>query len=104
MELETASREVAVDDPVRVGDVGLRCRRVVLQEVVVVRLQLADQRKRTRLCHLSGERGDLPQRDTDVLASAAWQCACEIRRAANLAATALLGSRRNARSRKRLQC
>ena len=40
VELEAASGEVAVDEAVGVGDVGLRPRRVVLREVVVVRLKL----------------------------------------------------------------
>ena len=44
MELEAAAGEVAVDEPVVADDVRLRRGRPVLREVVVIRLQLPEQR------------------------------------------------------------
>ena len=84
VKLEASPCEVAVDDAVLVGDVRLRCRRIVLHEVVVVCLQLADERERARLGHSSRERGELPERDGDVLAPAAWERARKTGCAPNL--------------------
>ena len=78
MELEAASGEVAVDEAVGVGDVGLRSRRVVLREVVVVRLKLADESERARRRQPAAERRKLFERDGDVLAPAARQGADEV--------------------------
>ena len=104
MELEAASREVAVDDAVCVGDVGLRLRRPVLEEEVVVRLQLADQRERARLGHLACERCELLERYSDMLAPAARQHTREICGATDLSAATLLRRRCDASGRERLQC
>ena len=78
MELEAASGEVAVDEAVVVGDVRLRPRRVVLGEVVVVRLELSDEGERPWRRQPTAERRELFERDGNVLAAAARQRANEV--------------------------
>ena len=66
MELEATSGEIAVDDPLLVGDVRAVSRRPVLREVVVVRVQLAEHRERARGRQILSQRTDLLQRDLHV--------------------------------------
>src|SRR5215208_4685474 len=61
MELEALPDEVAVEDPIRVDDVGSAPRRPVLSEVVVVRFQLTEERDRPRPRQAGREGRDLPQ-------------------------------------------
>jgi len=78
MELEAAAGEVAVDDPVGVGDVGSVSRRTVLREVVVVRMQLPEHRQRTWARQAPSQRPGLLQGDLHVLAPPPRQHAREM--------------------------
>ncbi len=63
MELEAAAGEVAVDDPVCIGDVAPAPREPVPREVVVVRPQLAEHRLRTWSRQALAQSCRLPERD-----------------------------------------
>ena len=66
MKLEAAAWEVAVDDPVRVGDVGPVSRRPAVREVVVVRAELAEHRRCARARQTPPQRPHLLERDLHV--------------------------------------
>ena len=73
MELEAAAGEVAVDDPVRVGDIGSVPRCGAAREVVVVRPQLPENRRRARTHQALSQRSHLLERDLDVHSPRRWQ-------------------------------
>ena len=91
VELETASREVAIDEAVGVRHVFLRSGRIVLRKVVVVRLELPDQRKCARCSEAAAECCELSESDGDVLPASARQRAHEVCRSCDLRAAGVRG-------------
>ena len=84
MELEAEPREPPVDEPVRGDHVGLRRWCVVHGEVVVVRLQLADERGCARAGEAADERAELCQCDTDRPRARSGKPADEVGRSCDL--------------------